>query len=174
MQKLERIIDKDDLDYYVNEEGIIFSDSEGQKPISPWKVNTGYMQVRLWKDGTSYSRYVHRLVALTLLPKPLDPKQKYVNHKDGIKTNNQLSNLEWVTNAVNTQQGYDTGAYKFKSRSHKVLATHKETGEEHLYPSIRQLSDDLGVNRKTVSALLKGDKKDSQYEWTFKYADDNE
>ena len=40
---IAKISDKDNLDYYVNAEGRVFSDPEGQKEISPWKVNTGYI-----------------------------------------------------------------------------------------------------------------------------------
>lgn len=71
------------------------------KELSIGLQNSGYQKVTIGYQGKSHNRLVHRLVLLSftcLLPNYL---RLQVNHKDGIKTNNNLSNLEWVTQEEN-------------------------------------------------------------------------
>lgn len=61
----------------------------------------GYPQIRLSKNGKRTFHRVHQLVAKAFIPNP-DSKTT-VNHKDGIKTNNHIENLEWMTLAENAR-----------------------------------------------------------------------
>lgn len=63
----------------------------------------GYLFVDLWKHNKGRREYVHRLVAMAFIPNPDNKPQ--VNHKDEIKTNNEVSNLEWVTVKENNNYG---------------------------------------------------------------------
>lgn len=65
------------------------------------KVKAGYITVALL--GKSHS--VHRIIAKTFLT---DPEKEMVNHKDGIKNNNHIANLEWATRSENERHAYDT------------------------------------------------------------------
>lgn len=59
----------------------------------------GYERVSLKRK----SFYIHRLVAMAFLPNP--QKLPQVNHKDEVKTNNNVENLEWCTEKYNTNYG---------------------------------------------------------------------
>jgi hypothetical protein len=67
----------------------------------------GYYHVRLYKDGTSKMYKVHRLVVEAFIEK--DDSREYVNHIDGDKLNNKLSNLERCTPSENVQHAFDNG-----------------------------------------------------------------
>lgn len=70
-------------------------------PITP----KGYIRISLFKDGKSKNHMVHRLVAEAFIE---NPKNKpTVNHIDGNKTNNKISNLEWATHSENLIHAYD-------------------------------------------------------------------
>lgn len=92
--------------YYVTEYGDVWN---GSKFICKWVDNVGYYQVCLFKEGKKNYVRVHRLVAQCYVKK--EEGCKFVNHKDGNKLNNHISNLEWCTNSQNTKHGYDIGAY---------------------------------------------------------------
>ena len=62
-------------------------------------VSNGYRHVKLTKDGRRCEPLVHRLVAEAFLPNPQNLPQ--VNHKDGDKSNDIVSNLEWCTHSDN-------------------------------------------------------------------------
>ena len=70
----------------------------------------GYHYVTLAKNNKQRSVRVHRLVAASFIPNP-DSKET-VNHKDGIKLNNHVHNLEWATRSENVQHSYDVGLKK--------------------------------------------------------------
>ena len=61
--------------------------------------NCGYYKVELYKDKKPKVFYVHRLVAISFIPNPENKKQ--INHIDGNKANNNVSNLEWCTASEN-------------------------------------------------------------------------
>ena len=66
-------------------------------------LKNGYLRVNLSKDGKYKNYYVHRLVALAFLPNPNN--LPLVNHKDEIRTNNNIDNLEWCDNKYNLTYG---------------------------------------------------------------------
>jgi hypothetical protein len=70
----------------------------------PFKDKDGYLLLSLYTDDNQKVTFkVHRLVALTFIPNPL--KLPIVNHKDGVRDNCHVSNLEWATNAENLAAG---------------------------------------------------------------------
>lgn len=75
----------------------------------------GYLIVKLWKDKKSKSIPVHRLVAQAFIPNPLNLPQ--VNHIDGNKQNNHVSNLEWCDNSHNIKHAYKNGLINRKGEN---------------------------------------------------------
>jgi len=69
------------------------------KTLKPSAIRKGYLKVTLWNKGAFVERYVHRLVAEAFIKNGNGFPQ--VNHKDGNPSNNDVSNLEWVSNAQN-------------------------------------------------------------------------
>src|SRR5690554_2338379 len=63
----------------------------------------GYPNVNLYIDSKPTLTLVHRLVAEYFVDNPDPTIYKYVNHKDGNRTNNHWANLEWVTHKQNLQ-----------------------------------------------------------------------
>lgn len=82
---------------------IVFEDGRIFKRLDPLISSSGYKFVRIGKK--SYP--LHRVVASTFIPNPENKPQ--VNHIDGNKTNNAVSNLEWVTNQENVQHAVKLG-----------------------------------------------------------------
>lgn len=70
------------------------------KPLPDMK---GYQNVVLCKNGNSYNKIIHRLVAQAFIPNPNNLPE--VNHKDGNKANNHVDNLEWITHRENVSHG---------------------------------------------------------------------
>ncbi len=60
----------------------------------------GYPKVTLVQDGEKHEVRIHRVIAETFLPKP-KPEYNIVNHKDGIRTNFKIHNLEWMDQSLN-------------------------------------------------------------------------
>ena len=74
---------------------------------SQWIGSNGYKHVDIQEFGKATKVTVHRLLALQFLPNP--ENKRTVNHIDGDKQNNCLTNLEWATDSENIQHAYDTG-----------------------------------------------------------------
>lgn len=77
----------------------------GSKPklMTPIIHKNGYCNMALSKNGVIKRCLVHRLVAEAFISNPYNLPQ--INHKDEIKTNNHVSNLEWCTQAYNNVYG---------------------------------------------------------------------
>ncbi len=158
--------------YRITTDGRVYDTKRGEFLCS-WVDTVGYCQVYLKdEEGKKHSKRIHRLVALAFIPNPDNLPQ--VNHKDLDKLNNSLDNLEWVTNSRNTQHGYDEGAYKFHSRSHPINVYTKSGEFVCTYKSIRSMCEDLKINRKTVTMILKGEKLTNNYDYLFEYAEEDQ
>jgi len=71
----------------------------------------GYLRTNLNTNGKTESHLIHRLVARAFLPPQPTPEHQ-INHKDGDKTNNKPSNIEWVTAQGNSDHAWDIGLCK--------------------------------------------------------------
>ena len=67
----------------------------------------GYLNVKLYVNSVQLTRGVHRLVAIAFIPNPFNLES--VNHKDGIKENNHVDNLEWMTKLENFEHAKING-----------------------------------------------------------------
>lgn len=94
------------------------------KPLKPRISNCGYCRVVVYMNGKHTSVSIHRLVADVFL---LEGVKEQVNHKDGNKTNNAVSNLEWVTRSENAQHAVATGL----SGHHKNIGHTWASGEKN-------------------------------------------
>lgn len=83
------------------------------KIMKPRVNKWGYLTIKLCKNDIRKDWLVHRLVAMAFI-EPVEGKP-FIDHLDGNKQNNNVSNLEWVTIAENNQRAYDKG---LKSRIH--------------------------------------------------------
>jgi len=79
----------------------------GEKILKSFLLNSGYLKVNLKVSGYTNNQLVHRLVALAFIDNPDDKEQ--VNHKNGVKTDNRINNLEWVSRSENTKHAIQTG-----------------------------------------------------------------
>lgn len=87
-------------DYYINDNGEVFSMKSGvATSIALRKGSKGYIYVEIWNNNQRKHLKVHRLVDELFIPNPYN--KPCVNHVDGNKNNNNIKNLEWVTDLEN-------------------------------------------------------------------------
>ena len=122
--------------------------------MSQFKDKRGYMNVELYKDGKTYHSKVHRLVLSAFVPQPKGKDQ--VNHIDGIKNNNNLNNLEWVTGKENMQHSFSMGLEKGRK------------GEEHNMAKLTN-EDVLTIRKLYAGGITDSGKKYSQRELARMY-----
>ena len=106
-----------------------------------------YLSVEI--KGKMYS--VHRIVALAFLPNPMAKEQ--VNHKDGNKQNNHLSNLEWSTNSENQRHARENGLIKAKVNKFcddEIRRLYHKMRDEKI--KCKDVKRKLGVTYETIMA----------------------
>lgn len=143
-------------DYQGSNFGRVKSFKQGKARImKPVFVNEGYLQIMLCKDGKSKWIRVHQLVALCFIPNPEGKPQ--VNHRDGFKLNNHVSNLEWVTASENTKHAHDKGLATSGEDCYKAKLTNEQVRYVRDNPDgldIAQLAERFGVSDGTIGDIL--------------------
>jgi hypothetical protein len=122
---------------------------------------------RFWSYYVFGKYLVHRLVALTFLECPGDPKDFQVNHKDGVKANNALDNLEWMTVSENATHAYESG---LRTDNRPVLVKDLETDEIQRFYSLQACARHFKVNASLIRCWLRGKRKIPwRSKWAFIY-----
>jgi hypothetical protein len=94
--------------YSVTEDGIVINNKKNTE-VKPHTDRYGYLRIKLYDKKQKYY-FIHRLVALTYIENP--ENKETVNHKDGNKLNNHVTNLEWMTNAENINHAFNNNLIK--------------------------------------------------------------
>lgn len=148
--------------YFVTDDGCLYN-SQMKKHKPHVHHVTGYCQQILRKDGKQYMRYTHRLVAEAFIPNP--DHMPEVNHKDGNKQNNAVSNLEWTNRSRNMRHAYRTGL-----RPTTRIAAYTKTGEfVKAFDSEAEAVEFCGVSYNAgISNCLRGITKTAHgYVWKY-------
>ena len=129
---------------------------------------SGYLQVRLSKNGKAKTYRVNRLIALTFIKNPLN--KRTVNHINGIKTDNRVENLEWATEkeqAIHRHKilGIPTSDC---SACHKANLRKVIRDDGKIYNSIKEAKEDLNKPHAHIVEVCEGKLK-SVYGFKFKY-----
>lgn len=149
--------------FYVDEQCNIYN-AKGHK-LSPYIGVDGYVHITRSENNKKYRYRVHTIIANVFVPNPNG--FKYVNHIDSNKLNNSPENLEWCTNAQNVYHGWHSGNRTHKNRT--KVSVYLNGKLINTYPSIRQLSMDLQLDRHKVARILKGESNNC-YKYKFVYA----
>lgn len=121
----------------------------------------GYKEIDFSINSVKISERVHRVVAKALLPNPLN--LPFVNHKNGVKDDNSLTNLEWCTASENVQHAIDTGllSVKFGDKANKFSGSVLAIKDGKIVATMsgnREMLDN-GFDYRLVSACLMGKRK---------------
>lgn len=151
--------------YTISDKGDVIN-IKTNKQLKPYTRKDGYVVVSLSKGGKKYKCYLHRLVAETFIPNPDNLPQ--VNHIDEDKTNNCVSNLEWITPKDNCNHG---------TRNERQGLGHSKPIEQYdlegnfikEWDSATQVERDLGFNHSNISKCCLGRYNIAyNYKWKFK------
>lgn len=134
------------------------------KIISPYPNSKGYMLVRTNENKKTYHHQLHRVVLSTFCPL-LDDSNYQVNHIDGDKSNNNLSNLEWCTCKENIQHAIQN---KLIDNTKRVSMYSLNGDFIKEFDSITDAEKETGVLGVNISACCKHKIRQSGgYQWRY-------
>ena len=183
-------------DYQVSNHGRVkslnYNKTKQEQILKQVTTKYGYKQVGLCKNGTPKMLYVHRLVASAFIPNPNN--YPFINHKDEVKTNNHVDNLEWCTAQYNNNYGTRNEKVS-KALSGENCHLFGKFGKEHpmygklgkehpnskqiiqltldnevvrTFDSTMDVERELGFNHAHISKCCKGRYKSSYgYKWAY-------
>jgi hypothetical protein len=124
-------------------------------PIIMKQINChGYLRVGL----DNRKKYIHRLIAKAFIPNP--ENKPFINHKNGVKVDNRIENLEWVTSKENTLHAWENGLINTIGEYHPNSRLSEEDVKFiYQYPRERGYGNYLAkkykVTRSQISLIIK-------------------
>lgn len=112
----------------------------------------GYRCFSVYKEGKKTNYLVHRAVAVLFIPN--DKNLDEVNHIDGNKENNDISNLEWCTSGQNIKHAFTNGLHHQPRKPVKMFD--KDGLLLKVFLSIREAAKQVGVNESSIRKSCNG------------------
>ena len=155
-------------DYEISDQGRVRSLKYGKlvyrKAHSDAK---GYRRITLCMNGKMTTRKIHKLVAIAFIG--LCPERYEINHKNGIKSDNRMSNLEYVTHVENMRHAFQAGLTKAFGEKGVCQLT-RDSRLVAKYISATAAAAKTKINRSHISACCRGEKRRRSaggYVWRF-------
>lgn len=133
------------------------------------RILNGYWRVKLCNGNTQKEYFLHRLIAQAFIPNPENKPE--INHINGIKTDNRIENLEWVTRSENAIHATKTGLLKYSEyrynrardvNSKPVMCV--ETGK--IYASCTEAGNDIKTDAAHIGECISGKRSTAGgYHW---------
>ena len=161
---------------------------QGSRFVNQYKIlgtktnKYGYKEVALSKDGKTKTVLLHRLIATHFVDNP--DNLPCVNHKNGIKTDNRIENLEWVTRSQNTKHAYENNLGGFRDYANSgIKAMNEKTqyvsvrlvapdGSELQFDGAKEAAEHLGTtNDEVTRAIRKSQRVKGHYAFGLKLSD---
>ena len=147
-----------------------------EKILVPALNNKGYQYVNLSKNGKGKLMLVHRLVAMAFIPNPENKSQ--INHKNEVKTDNVVENLEWCTASYNALYGtrneriiQNRRSYKFGNAPHAKPVFCVELNKK--FDCAKRVEEELGIWGTSIGRACRGERNTAGgFRWRF--ADEND
>lgn len=147
--------------YTIDTMGRVYN-SRGKNLVGILRTD-GYLAINLYRENKGKKHLIHKLVCLAFIgPRPTG---KEVNHKDGVKNNNNLNNLEWVTKAKNIQHAYannlinrnslGTANNKHAAKINKIKADEIRATYNAGRITKRQIARDNSLSLAQINRILK-------------------
>ncbi|MEM8719010.1 MAG: NUMOD4 domain-containing protein [Cyanobacteria bacterium P01_G01_bin.39] len=136
--------------YEVSNLGNVWS-KKTNKILKPYQTQKGYLTVGFWLNGKKKRLSIHRLVAKAFLPNPNNLPE--VNHINGCKTDNRVTNLEWSSGGANVSHAYRIGL-----RQSKLSESEVEQILQQLEQGLtqRKLGNKFNVSHSTIGEINRG------------------
>lgn len=141
------------------------------KPMKNHPHKGGYLKVRFCVNYKFKGMFVHRLVAEAFISNPLGLPQ--VNHKNSIRDDNRVENLEWCTARENTIHGYKYGNHKGKKGAesfHKKAVAMFDMDWNFIrsYVTMQEASKDTGTHFTNMTSCCRGNRTNAGgYRWMY-------
>jgi hypothetical protein len=140
------------------------------KYILKSKEKNGYYRVTLMKNKQKCDVSIHRIVAKTFI-KNEDKTKNTVNHIDGDKLNNNLNNLEWVSQKENIKHAIDNNL--INTRKCPVIQYDLNKNQIEIFDSIKEITEKYGFDRSFIIRACKN-QVSSAYGYKWEYVDKQE
>ena len=145
-----------------------------EKILVPVLDKDGYQIVSLYKNRKMKTMKVHRLVALAFIPNPENKPQ--INHKDEVKTNNVVENLEWCTSVYNALYGTRIQRCVQNRKSQKLGDNPRARAVfcvelNKTFDCAKRVEEELGIWGTSIGKACRGERNTAGgFHW--RYADD--
>jgi hypothetical protein len=149
--------------------------AKNERILTPVNNGNNYWSVNLSKNGKKVRFYVHRIVADNFIFNTENKEE--VNHIDGNRANNKLSNLEWVTRSENHKHRYDvlgqrgvnygkTGVNNWNSKRVFKFDMNGNFLEE--YPGVMEAMRITKIHESNIRTCIRGKSKSAGgFKWQY-------
>lgn len=150
------------------------------KVLKPGLKRTGYYQAALQKNHKAKHYPVHRLVAFAFIDNP--ENKPFVNHKDGVKSNNHVSNLEWVTPSENNLHALKMGLSSTEKQTEILVRFNSQAVIQYdlkgravnQFSSCAEAARHTGVLADTIQKQCRTDAKPRFRNFYFRFANEKQ